>query len=328
MDSETPSPPAFPRPRLAVSACLLGQPVRYDGGHKRHAYLTDRLTAEVDLVALCPEAGIGLGVPRPPIQLVGEAAQPRALAVHDPGRDVTASLQRHARDRLAELSTVHGCLLKRDSPSCGLRGVKLRPTPHSGARRRATGIFAAALRSHLPLLPLEQEDALDVPWRRERFLLRLYTYCRWQHMLRQTREAEALQRFHQVHAPLVMARSQAACRRLARYAALQPNPSRCTQKKYIQELLRVLGRPATPARQHQVLRWLALSLRARLDAGAYRQLSEQIQGFHHGFVSLPAVHEALGRRAREAGPDDFGGWVYLYPYPHDLVATPPATGPE
>ncbi len=328
MDSDSTLPPVFARPTLAVSACLLGQPVRYDGGHKRLAYLTDTLAAQVELVALCPEAGSGLGVPRAPIQLIGDAAHPRALAVHDPTQDVTAPLQRYARERLAELRQASGCLLKRDSPSCGLRGVKLRASPTARARRRATGIFAAAVQAQLPWLPLEQEDVLDVPWRRDSFLLRLYTYSRWQELLREASERTALERFHRLHLPLVMARSQAAGRRLTRYVQSSRHPWHHAGTPYIQALLDVLRRPATRARHHRVLRSLADSLQPRVAAPVLRQLHAQLQAYENGSLPFSSVHAALRRCAHQATAADFCGWLYLDPYPPSLRDTKPETAAE
>jgi uncharacterized protein YbbK (DUF523 family) len=135
--------------RIGLSACLLGEPVRYDGGHKRDATLLDTLGPHVTWVPVCPEVELGLGVPRPPMHLGGEAAAPR-LVVTATGEDVTARMEAWAAHRLAELRALdlHGYVFKSCSPSCCLL---------------AGGLFAAAFTRAFPGLPVEEETRLADP---------------------------------------------------------------------------------------------------------------------------------------------------------------------
>ena len=155
------------RPRVLVSACLLGQAVRYDGGHKRHAWLVEELLPRIEAVAVCPEAGIGLGVPRPPIQLLSIGGEVRALGVEDASLDVTRALEdyghRWRRERL------DGAILKARSPSCGLGTTPL--FDGSGQERGLTsGLFARALLEILPPERCIDEQGLDDPARRAAWL--------------------------------------------------------------------------------------------------------------------------------------------------------------
>lgn len=317
----------FSRPGLAVSACLLGEPVRYDGGHKRHRYLAEVLSAYVDCVPLCPEAGIGMGIPRAPIQLVGTAEQPRALGVQDPSRDFSAHLQQFAAERHAQLRSVSGYLFKRDSPSCGLRRVKLFATPGGRMQRRGTGIFAAAVTAAVPLLPVEEEDALDDPLRREPFLCRLFAYWRWQ-LLQQagTPDITALRDFHRAHAHLVRAHSRAACQRLSRLlAAADAGALDATAGRYIRELLAALTRPASHDRHCAVQRELARELEPHLDAARRSALLAQLQAYRNGALPLAravaALRDAFATCAACGNPE----YTYLTPYPaglHPWAANP------
>ncbi len=155
------------KPPVLVSACLLGEPVRYDGGHKRHAWLVERLLPEITMVAVCPEVGIGLGVPRPPIQLVESETGVRARGVEDPGLDVTDTLNAYGRQQAHDW--LCGAILKSRSPSCGLG-----TTPLFDADGHETGLgsglFAASLQAALPGLPCIDEAGLDDPEQRERWL--------------------------------------------------------------------------------------------------------------------------------------------------------------
>ena len=164
--------------RLGVSACLLGNEVRYDGGHKRHPFLTDLLAPFVEWVPVCPEVEAGFGTPREPMHLVGESGGVRLLTVHT-GRDVTNQLQDAVTARLRQLASLDldGFVLKKDSPSCGLLGVDVHG--ESGAPAGSgRGLFAAALADAQPLLPLEEEDRLSDRQQCEAFLERVRAYRR------------------------------------------------------------------------------------------------------------------------------------------------------
>jgi uncharacterized protein YbbK (DUF523 family) len=154
--------------RLGVSSCLLGHAVRYDGGHKLNAVVVDLLGPSVEWVPVCPEVELGLGIPRPPIQLTGSTRAPRLL-VTTTGEDLTERMQRWAARRIDELRALglHGYVLKSRSPSCGLDDV-----PVQGAERPGRGAFAAVLVEALPGLAIEDEVRLADPVVRARFLER------------------------------------------------------------------------------------------------------------------------------------------------------------
>jgi uncharacterized protein YbbK (DUF523 family) len=166
--------------RLGVSACLLGDEVRYDGGHKRDAFLVDTLGPFVEWVPVCPEVEVGLGVPCPAIRLVGSASTP-SLVVERTGEDITVRMQRWAKRRVAELQELglHGYVLKRGASSCGLFRVRV----HGGdgrPRQVGRGLFAAALTDALPTLPVEEEGRLADAGICENFIERVFPSARWQ----------------------------------------------------------------------------------------------------------------------------------------------------
>lgn len=160
-----------PRPVIGVSSCLLGQRVRYDGDHKRDAYIVEELGARFELLPICPEMAIGMGVPRPAIRLVLEADGIHARGVLDPTLDVTARLAAFARQAIPGLAHLCGYVFKARSPSCGVGSTPL--LIPDGEPGLTDGLFAAALQAALPHLPLEQEDRLGDPVLRERFLARV-----------------------------------------------------------------------------------------------------------------------------------------------------------
>src|SRR5213593_4281179 len=145
--------------RLGVSACLLGQRVRYDGNHKRNDALLRVLGDDVEWIPVCPEVELGLGVPRPPVVLVGARRAPR-LVEPESGRDLTARMRRFARARVRQLTHLglDGFVLKSRSPSCGLRDVPV--VMHDGRRRGGRGLFAAELVDRMGGLAIEEESRL------------------------------------------------------------------------------------------------------------------------------------------------------------------------
>jgi uncharacterized protein YbbK (DUF523 family) len=174
------------RPRLGVSACLLGEPVRYNAGHKRDDWLVDVLGPLVEWVAVCPEVEAGFGTPRETMQLVWKRGEGVALLTTETGRDVTTTMRRFAERRIEELAgaNLNGYVFKADSPSCGVAGVPLiasSPDPiparcAAGDVSTASGLFAAALMSRLPDLPIADERRLADPDARQRFVERVFAH--------------------------------------------------------------------------------------------------------------------------------------------------------
>lgn len=148
-------------PRLLLSACLLGQAVRYDGGHKHAPELVEALGRFAELIPLCPEAGAGLGIPRPPVDLHREGDRVRMCGVDDPAFDPTDALTDWCRQQAALLEAVGGCVLKARSPSCGIGSA---PLHHPDGRETSTdGLFVAYVRANFPDLPMADEETLRDP---------------------------------------------------------------------------------------------------------------------------------------------------------------------
>jgi len=160
--------------RLGVSACLLGERVRYDGGHRHDRYLTDTLGQDVEWVPVCPEVECGLSVPREAMHLEGDPASPH-LVTETGGIDYTARMSRWIRRRLRDLASegLQGFVLKSKSPSCGLREV---PVRDASARpgRCGMGLFARAIVERWPTMPVEEAERLSNPERRKKFLERVF----------------------------------------------------------------------------------------------------------------------------------------------------------
>jgi len=206
------------RIRIGISSCLLGQAVRYDGGHKYNEYITETLGRIFEFVAFCPEVAIGMGVPRPPIQLVKVGHAARAQGVKDAALDVTDKLEAYADKVAPQLKSVSGYILKSRSPSCGLEHVAVH-SPRGRPVDRTSGVYAGRLLALLPALPFEDEERLKNPRLRNNFIERVFTYHRWQQFMAGRITRRRLAEFHAHHVHAVPARNAKVRRALVRLAA-------------------------------------------------------------------------------------------------------------
>jgi uncharacterized protein YbgA (DUF1722 family)/uncharacterized protein YbbK (DUF523 family) len=307
------------KPLVAVSACLLGDPVRHDGGHKRDRFLTDVLADYFRFQRICPEAAIGMGVPRPAIRLVGDPERPRALGRNDPGLDVTQRLEEYARNEADSLSHLSGFILKKDSPSCGMQRVKVYPERGGPASRSGQGIFARILMEQHPLLPVEEEGRLNDAVLRENFINRVYVYHAWRQLLSEGVTAAGLIDFHTRHKYLIMAHSQAAYKRMGRLLSdLRGKPLPEIAQSYVAELMGALARRVTRPRHVNVLQHIMGYLKRSIDAEDKKELTASIEAYRQGEVPL-VVPITLFKHYFRRHPDPYiSNQVYLQPHPEAL----------
>jgi uncharacterized protein YbgA (DUF1722 family)/uncharacterized protein YbbK (DUF523 family) len=306
--------------RLGVSSCLLGDEVRYDGGHKRDAFLVDTLGPFVEWVPVCPEVELGLGVPRPPIRLVGNPGAPRLLAEQG-GEDLTARMRRWSAARVAELGGLglHGYVLKRGSPSCGLFRVRVYgDNGLPGAVGR--GLFAAALTDALPLLPVEEEGRLTDPGIRESFIERVFATARWQSFVAARPRGRDLVAFHAAHKFSILAHSPRHYTELGRLVARAgPRLVAETLARYGNGFAGALAIRATRARHVNVLQHLAGFFKRQLTADGRAELAEVIAEYHGGLVPLIVPLTLLKHHVRRLELAYLADQVYLTPHPKELM---------
>lgn len=303
--------------RLGVSACLLGQKVRYDGGHKHDRYLTDTLGQWVDYTPVCPEAEAGLGVPREAMRLTGDPAAPRLMTVRT-GRDLTELMTGFAARRAEELAGqgLDGFIFKAGSPSSGMERVKVYG-PGGMPAKKGVGLFAAALMARLPLLPAEEEGRLHDPRLRENFITRIFVMRRWRELVDSGEAGPAgVVEFHARHKLLLMAHSLEHYRQAGRLAAdagrLPPSELR---RQYLAILMPALRRQATPKKHANVLQHMMGYFKKHLDAGDKQELAGLIDAYRLGQVPLIAPITLLGHYVRKYDQPYLAKQVYLRPHP-------------
>jgi uncharacterized protein YbgA (DUF1722 family)/uncharacterized protein YbbK (DUF523 family) len=315
------------RIRVGVSSCLLGQRVRYAGGHKQDGWVSGALAKHMDLVPVCPELGIGLGVPRPAIRLVGDPARPRAVGTRDPTLDVTARLEDFAVGQAAALADLSGHVLKSRSPSCGMERV---PVVNAGgmSAKVGRGAYARVLMERLPLLPPEEEGRLNDPVLRENFVTRVYVLHRWQRLRAGPLTAAALLDFHTRHKYLLMAHSQAASQRLGRLlSGLRGVDLEAVAELYATELMTALPRRVSRQRHVNTLQHIMGYLKRAIDARDKAELVAGIEAYRRGEVPLIAPRTLLRHHLRRHPDPYLQRQVYLAPYPEDLGLRNAIRGP-
>ena len=309
MDAE-PLPP-FPKPPLtvAVSECLTGARVRYDGDHKRDAMPHAALDELFVLRAICPEVGIGLGVPRAPIRLVGHAGAPRARVIGErsaPQRDVTAALRSYADSRLPVLDEVDGYVFMQKSPSCGLSGVKL-----FGSSGTDRGVYARQVLVLRPALPAAEAGQLFDPRCRANFVMRTFVYAHWRRMHARGMTAARLIAFHTAYKYLVMAHDVGAYRRIGRLLSDLSDGLENVVGCYARDLLGTLSRFASRGGHANALAHLQGYV-AGGTAGR-QELADLIHAYRRGEVPLSGPMSLLRRYLLESGATYALNQIYLNP---------------
>jgi uncharacterized protein YbbK (DUF523 family)/uncharacterized protein YbgA (DUF1722 family) len=305
--------------RLGISACLLGKPVRFDGGHKRDAFLSDTLSQWVEWVSVCPEVGAGLGTPRPTLRLVGLGEAPRLVAPKT-GLDHTAAMQAYSRKELKRLAKLDLCgfVLKSKSPSCGMERVKVYNA--SMPTKGGVGLFAQALMAALPLLPVEEEGRLHDPGLRENFLERVFTYKRWRDFCRERAGRARLVHFHAVHKFLVLAHSPKHYQELGQLVGnMVGRPISEVYGAYGALLMQAMAVRSTRRKHTNVLQHLAGFFKKQLDAAGRAELVSVIDDFHAGLVPLVVPITLLAHHVRAFDVKYLAEQVYLSPAPKELM---------
>ena len=307
--------------RLGISSCLLGERVRYDGGHKLDHFLADTMARFVEWVPVCPEVEMGLTVPRESMRLVGDPLEPRLITPKS-NADYTGQMQTWSRERLEQLAGMHlsGFVFKKDSPSSGLFRVKIY-NQHGMAERTGSGLFARAFRDRFPLMPLEEEGRLnDLPLR-ENFIERIFAYYRWTELHESNPTPGGLVRFHTAHKLTLMAHSPKHYTELGRLVAQAGTipwaDLSATYGRLFVEGLALLG----PRRKHvNVLQHLMGYLKKDLSADDKQELLGLIEDYRQELVPLIVPMTLLKHHLRRHPvPEWVWQQVYLNPYPKELM---------
>jgi len=305
--------------RLGVSACLLGENVRFDGGHKLDRFITDTLGQFVEYVPVCPEVECGLPVPREAMRLVGDPANPR-LVTSRTQVDHTERMVAWARKQVPELESegLCGCIFKSNSPSSGMERVRVYDA-NGVPSKSGVGIFARVFMEHFPLLPVEDEGRLHDMKLRENFIERVFTLKRWRDTLAAGRTRGGCVAFHTRHKLLLLAHSPKHYREMGRLVAhAKELPPDDLFPRYEALLMEAMRLKATPVKHANVLQHLMGYFREQLSPDEKQELLAAIENYRNGHVPLIVPVTLINHYVRKYDQPYLKDQWYLNPHPIEL----------
>jgi len=306
--------------QVGVSACLLGEAVRYDGGHKHDHYISGTLGKFFSFVPVCPEVECGMPTPREAMRLEGDPAAPR-LMTRLSRIDKTGQMLAFCSRRLRELENADLCgfIFKKDSPSSGLFRVEVYGTGGM-TTKSGSGIFAAAVARHFPLLPLEEEGRLNDPAIRDNFIERIFSYRRWKDFMTEGCAAGRLVEFHTAHKLLLMAHSPDIYRALgslvARGGDLEPQ---LLAARYEELFMKGLALHATVKKHTNVLQHIMGYFKKLLSPAEKEELLAVIMQYHERLVPLIVPLTLIRHYVDKYEQQYLRQQVYLAPHPAELM---------
>jgi uncharacterized protein YbgA (DUF1722 family)/uncharacterized protein YbbK (DUF523 family) len=307
------------RIRVGISSCLLGNNVRYDGGHTLERYLRDTLGRYFEYIAVCPEVECGFGVPRETLRLIGDPKRPRLVTART-GVDHTEHMEAWARKRVAELEKegLCGFIFKSGSPSSGMERVKV--YDEKGVPRKAgAGIFARIFMEHFPLLPVEEEGRLHDPVFRENFIDRVFTGIRYRNARKEKRQIRSLMDFHARHKLMLMAHSPKHLNEMgALFAHAGKVLSDDLARRYEKLLMEAMAVKSTKAKHTNVLHHAMGYFRKNLHADEKQELLELIEEYRNGLIPLVVPVTLINHYVRKYRQSYLKEQTYLNPHPVEL----------
>ena len=305
--------------KIGISSCLLGNEVRWNGGHKRDKYLAYTLGKFVEYVPVCPEVEAGFGIPRESMRLVGDPDKPRLITFKSK-TDCTERMLDWAYKRVSELEKEDLCgfIFKSDSPSSGMIRVKVyneKGMPH----KVGVGMFARAFMAHFPLIPVEDDGRLNDPVIRENFILQIFTMKRWRDNLAGKRSMGKLVDFHTRNKLLIMSHSQKHYRLMGKLVAEGKKLGIIDlYDQYQQQLMEALKLKTTIKKNNNVLQHLMGYFKKQLSADEKKELLEVFNQYRSGLVPLVVPLTLINHYVRKYDQPYLKQQTYLNPHPAEL----------
>jgi len=306
--------------KVGISTCLLGQKVRFDGGHKRDRYITDILGEFFRFVPVCPEVEVGMGVPRESVRLEGTPEAPRMVAPKS-GKDWTLTMNRYSdkRVRQRDFSDICGYILKKDSPTCGMERVRVYG-PSGMPARNGQGLFAGSLMQHHPLLPVEEEGRLNDLKLRENFIVRVFAYWRLRNLFSPGFGLSRLVKFHTEHKYLLLAHSPRHYQSLGRLVATSKKMSPAEiRQEYSPVFMDALKTKSTTSKNINVLHHILGFLKKLISADEKKSILEAIEDYRAGMVPLVVPLTLLKHYVILNDVEYIRDQIYLNPHPKELM---------
>jgi uncharacterized protein YbgA (DUF1722 family)/uncharacterized protein YbbK (DUF523 family) len=305
--------------KLGISTCLLGENVRYDGGHKLDRFLTDTLGQYVEYIPVCPEVECGLPVPRESMHLEGDPDSPRLITIRTK-QDMTDRMVRWANKRVLELrkGDLCGFIFKSDSPSSGMERIKVYNEKGMPVKK-GVGIFARIFMDHFSLLPVEDEGRLHDPELRQNFIERIFTLKRWREVLGKKESRGNVVDFHTKHKLLILSHSPKHYQMMGKLVAQAKNlPLKELYQEYQTLLMESLGLKTTPKKNANILQHMMGYFKEQLSSDEKQELLEVIDLYRKEIIPLIVPITLINHYVRKYDQPYLKKQIYLNPHPLEL----------
>ena len=304
--------------KIGTSACVLGEKVRFDGGHKRSSFVASHISEFYQLVPFCPEVGIGMSVPRPAIHLREINNEIRLVDSKTGSSDYSDKMAYYFERQQSSLEPLDGYILAGKSPSCGMERIKIHNEEGRLLHRDGRGMFAESLLNRYPDLPVEEDGRLNDKGIRESFFTRVEAHALFRKLVMEDRQASSLIEFHTRYKYLILAYNPKI------YYELGPIVAQCAQdieqavSDYRSKMMVALSKPTTRKKHTNVLMHLQGFFKNDLASEYKKELSEEIDKYHSGYVPLLAPLTLINHYLREFPNEFLQKQAYLKPFPLEL----------
>ena len=304
------------RIKLGVSQCLMGENVRYDGGHQLDRFIRDTLGQYVDFVPVCPEVECGMPVPREAMRLTGNPESPRLMTIRT-RKDLTEQMLTWAHQKVAELAEMELCgyIFKSNSPSSGMERVKVY-NDKGMPEKTGVGLFARAFMDRFPLLPVEDEGRLHDPKLRENFIESIFVLKQWRETCEKQKTVGNLVQFHTRNKLLLLSHSQKHYREMGKLVGHgKEYPVETLYEQYEALLLEALRLKTTVKKNVNVLHHMMGYFKKDLSADEKQELLDIISDYHRGLIPLIVPVTLFNHYVRKYDEPYLNEQTYLNPHP-------------
>lgn len=304
--------------KVGISSCLLGEKVRYDGGHKLDHYLKDTLGQFIEWIHVCPEVECGLSIPREAMRLVKVDDGIRLMTIKSKV-DQTEKMEIWIKEKLKKLESLDLCgfVFKSRSPSSGLYSAKVY-TNDGKLIGKSAGLFAKAFSEYFKNIPVEEDGRLQNPSIRENFIERVFIYHRWHELKKSGFTYSKLVDFHTRIKLTLLSHSPVHYRNLGKMVADGKN-NKNIYEEYFSILMEGLKLKATVSKNTNVLYHIIGYFKKHLEPEDKNELLEIIENYHKGLIPLIVPITLINHYVKKFNIEYLKNQFYLNPYPIELM---------
>ena len=305
--------------RLGISACLMGDMVRYNAGHSQSKLCTKGLTQYFEFEKFCPEVTAGFGTPRPTMRLVGNPESPTLTYSDDSSENLTHQLINSVQEPINNMSNLDGYILMKNSPSCGLFRIKVYQDNGYPHEQKVSGLFTQQLMNKYPLLPIEEEGRLNDASLRENFILRVYAYHNFRHQVLEDPSYHKLIQYHSSYKLVLLAHNQKTFKELGKMLGQSRNIKlEKVIHDYFERFMAAIHKPASRGGHCNAMQHILGYLKTKIPDDARQDIAQIIEQYRQREINLITPLTLLSHYIQQFGTPYIRAQRYIEPYPSSL----------